>query len=93
MPSIAGICVSPAESLVRELLAHLLSVSPESLRLGQRLATDLRLDGDDYGMWLVPEVQKRLSIRPSLSEWESVFTVGDLIAVVERHVAQRTAGM
>ena len=83
--------MSREEDLVRELLGHLLRIPPESLRPEQRLARDLRLDGDDYGMWLVPELQKRLRIRPSISEWNSVSTVGELVALMERHVGQRLA--
>ena len=48
---------------------------------------DLQVDGDDYGMWLVPQLKKRLGIKPQRQEWE-IRTVAELLAVVDRHVAR-----
>ncbi len=81
--------MSPEESVIREFIAQLAAVPAGALRSDQRLVADLKIDGDDYGMWLVPELQKRFSIRPSIAEWESAPTVGELIALVERHLSKR----
>jgi hypothetical protein len=47
-------------------------------------------------MWFVREVQKRLRIDPTITEWESVRTIGDVLALVERHarstVSKRAEG-
>jgi len=73
------------EAVVREALASYLLVPPEALRSEQRLVADLHLDGDDYGMGVVREIQKRLGFKAPHREWEQVVTVGDLIAIARQH--------
>ena len=48
---------------------------------------DLQVDGDDYGMWLVPELKKRLGIKAQRQEWE-IRTVAELLEVVDRHAVR-----
>ncbi len=75
--------------LVYELLQRIAVVPPDGIRPDHHLVRDLHVDGDDYGMWLVPELRKRLGIKPLRQEWE-IGTVAELLAVVDRH-AQGTA--
>ena len=70
--------------LVYELLQRIAVVPPDGIRPGHHLVRDLHVDGDDYGMWLVPELSKRLGIKPRRQEWE-IGTVAELLAVVDRH--------
>jgi len=71
--------------LVYELLQRIaLAVPPDGIRPDHELVRDLHIDGDDYGMWLVPELQKRLAIKPRRQEWE-IGTVAELLDVVDRH--------
>jgi hypothetical protein len=42
-------------------------------------------------MWLVPEFNKRLGIKPQRQEWE-IRTVAELLAVVDRHAGRAATG-
>ena len=75
-------------ALVLSLLEKWGDLPQEDIRPEHHIAHDLKVDGDDYGMSLVPEIKKRLGINPKRQEWE-VATVGELLAVVERHVARK----
>ena len=75
--------------LVLELLGRITTVPADGIRPDHELVRDLKVDGDDYGMWLVPELTKRLGIRPPRQEWQ-IRTVAELLAVVDRH-AERAA--
>ena len=70
--------------LVYELLQRIAVVPPDGIRPDHELVRDLCVDGDDYGMWLVPELKKRLGIKPRRQEWE-IRTVAELLQVVDRH--------
>ena len=70
--------------LVYELLQRIAVVPPDGIRPNHHLVRDLQVDGDDYGMWLVPELKKRLGIKPRRQEWE-ISTVAELLAVVDRY--------
>ena len=76
--------------VVYELLQRIAVVPPDGIRPDHHLVRDLHVDGDDYGMWLVPELKKRLGIKPRRQEWE-IGTVAELLAVVDRHA--RSAAM
>jgi len=76
----------------RQLILQLLekwacAVPPGGIRPEHRLVHDLKMDGDDYGMSLVPELEKQFGIRPSRQEWE-IATVGELLDVIDRHLGQ-----
>ncbi len=73
--------------LVLELLERIAVVPAGGIRPDHDMVRDLQVDGDDYGMWLVPELKKRLGIKPTRQEWE-VRTVAELLAVVDRHAAR-----
>jgi hypothetical protein len=73
------------DSLVLELLSQWCDVPAGGLLASHRLVADLHIDGDDYGMSLVPAIKKCLGIQPSRQEWECVVTVADLLAVVRSH--------
>jgi len=83
--------LSQHAELVLTLLKKWADVPPGGIRPEHRLVHDLKVDGDDYGMSLVPELKKRLGINPKRQEWE-VTTVGQLLDVVERHVALKGTG-
>jgi len=81
--------VTQPRDLVLELLKRIAVVPAGGIRPDHDLVRDLQVDGDDYGMWLVPELKKRLGIKPRRQEWE-IGTVAELLAVVDRH-AKRAA--
>jgi hypothetical protein len=74
--------------LVLSLLEKWGHVPPGGIRPEHHMVHDLKVDGDDYGMSLVPEIKKRLGISPKRQEWE-VATVGELLALVEQHMARK----
>ena len=76
--------MSQPRDLVLELLQRLADVPPGGILPNHELVRDLKVDGDDYGMWLVPQLNKRLGIKPQRREWE-IRTVAELLAVVDRH--------
>jgi hypothetical protein len=63
-------------------------VPPGGIRAEHYLIDDLEMDGDDYGMSLVPELERHFGISPKYKEWE-IETVGQLLEVIDRHVALR----
>ena len=67
------------------------AVPAGGIRPEHHLVRDLKITGDDYGMSLVPELKKRLGINPQRKEWE-VATVGELLEVIDRHVARKGRG-
>lgn len=77
------------KSVVYELLAEMTSKPVSYIRDDQRLVKDLRVDGDDYGMWFVKEVEKRLNIKPSIEEWSQVRTVADILSIVRQHTSSQ----
>ena len=80
------------EQTVLKLLHEELCPPDVAIREEGRLVADLHLDGDDYGMHLVPALERALDIKPAIEEWESIITVGDLIRLASRHVAMRRQG-
>jgi hypothetical protein len=76
------------EQVIREQLGQIACRPPESLRSEQLLLDDLNIDGDDYS-WFTREIQRILRIRPTRLEWESVYTVGDVLRLVQAHVTRR----
>jgi acyl carrier protein len=87
-----GGTLSEHAELVLSLLEKWVDVPPGGIRPEHRLVRDLKIDGDDYGMSLVPEIKKRLGINPKRQEWEVITTVGQLLDMVERHVALKGTG-
>jgi len=79
--------VSQPRDLVLELLERIAVLPAGGIRPDHDLVRDLQVDGDDYGMWLVPELKKRLGIKPTREEWE-IRTVAELLAVVDRHAGR-----
>jgi hypothetical protein len=47
--------------------------------MNHRLIADLALDGDDFAMTIVPELNWRLGIAPKVDAWETVVTVRMLL--------------
>jgi hypothetical protein len=80
-----------AKSVVLELFEKILCRPSSNIKGTDRFDKDLRMAGDDFGMWLVPELETRLGIKPSMQEWNQVETVNDLVKVIERHL-QLTLG-
>jgi hypothetical protein len=79
------------DSVVLELLAQWAKVPAGGLLPSHRLVADLHIDGDDYGMSLVPAIEKRLAIRPARREWERPTTVAELLELVRSHYAPAAA--
>jgi acyl carrier protein len=63
-------------------IADLVDIDRTAVRLDALLVDDLGLDGDDYGMVLVPRLTQLFDIHPPRERWENVHTVTDLINVV-----------
>jgi len=57
---------------------------PGGIRAEHHLVDDLKMDGDDYAMSLVPELKREFGISPKRREWE-IATVGELLEVIARH--------
>lgn len=75
------------DDIVVALLLEEIGPPDMAIQRGSRLVADLHLDGDDYGMHLVPALEKRFAIKPSREEWSSVITVADLVQLVSRHLS------
>jgi hypothetical protein len=76
-------------SVVLSLLAKWSCVPAGGVRPEHHLVKDLRMDGDDYGMSFVPELNRRLGIKPTRQDWEHIATVADVLALVDRHVLRQ----
>jgi acyl carrier protein len=68
--------------LVIGCIADLVDIDRTAVRLDALLVDDLGMDGDDYGMELVPRLAQLFDIHPPREQWENVHTVTDLINVV-----------
>lgn len=66
--------------LVVESLADLTSRPASSIRLTDRLISDLRLDGDDFSLVFVPGLEKALRVKTDPLAWEHLSTVQQVIA-------------
>ena len=75
--------------LVLALLDKWGTVPESGLHLDHYLLHDLQVDGDDYAMSLVPEIERTLAIKPTRREWEQVTTVQQLLDLVDRHVRRK----
>jgi acyl carrier protein len=75
------------EKDLREIVRALLPDASRSIALSDRLTADLRIDSDDLSYEMVPELERHFEIKVPVKEWRQVFTVGDLVALVERHSA------
>ena len=76
-------------SAVKEALARELGVTASNVDMEKHLHYELHLDGDDFGMSLVPALQKRFQIKPTRQEWGTVACGRDIVALIERHLATR----
>jgi len=64
-----------------------ITLRPRSdLRGAVRLGRDLQVHREAHSLRLVPELERRLGIRPSPLEWGQVETVQDLLALAQAHV-------
>ncbi len=73
-------------SVVLEVVASYSAVPPGGVRPHHLLVADLHMDGDDYAMGVVPELERRLSFKARVAEWEQVYTVQDVLTLVKRYV-------
>lgn len=76
-------------AIVYELLERWGNKARGQISDTDRLLNDIRMDGDDYGMSFVPELEKRLGFRASRGEWEAVVTVADILNLLERYIGER----
>lgn len=72
------------EKVVLELLEYFVCVPGQKAHLTDNLIHDLRVDGDDFGIDFVLEIQRRLEIKIPVDEWNKVFTVQDVVNLVKR---------
>jgi len=78
--------------LVYQLIERWGDKSLAEIKDGDSLLEDIRMDGDDYAMSFVPELQAKLRFEAPFDAWDSVVTVGDVIRVVEEYATRRDAG-
>ena len=71
--------------VVYNVVAAYVATPLVELRPDHRLLADLQLDGDDYGMGIVPEIQKLLKFTAPREEWERVVTIQDVLDIGQRH--------
>lgn len=72
---------------IRSLVARVTTRPLADIAPGDRLIADLKCDGDDLTLWLIPEIKRRFGIAPRIAEWEQIVTIADLVALVDRHLA------
>ena len=70
-------------AIVYELLERWGNKPRSEIKDTDRILDDLHMDGDDYGMSFVPELQKRVGFNASRRDWECVVTVADVINLVD----------
>ena len=78
-----------SRTYVLSLVADWSQAPPGGIQPQHRIVQDLRMDGDDLGMTVVRELNQRFGIKPKRQEWETIVTVGDLLALLDRHLEQR----
>jgi hypothetical protein len=74
---------SNIEKVVLELLEYFVCEPGHKPHLTDNLIHDLRVDGDDFGIDFVLEIQRRLEIKVPVDEWNKVFTVQDVVDLVK----------
>lgn len=74
------------EAVVYRLLERETLRRRDSIRAEHRLVADLKMDGDDFAMSFVRELQKELGFRARREEWEQVVTVADVLELVRQYV-------
>lgn len=72
-------------TVVLQILARYSDRPQSAIMAEDRLAEDLKMDGDDFGMSVVPQIQAALDFKAPKSEWENVLTVADVLHLVDRH--------
>lgn len=55
------------------------------LRLHDRFAEDLKIDGDDMSFLFAPRLERAFGIRVRLADWSTVGTVADLVRLVRAY--------
>jgi len=71
-------------SLYAVPLLEEITLRPRSdLRGAVRLGRDLQVDRETYTLRLIPGLERRLGIHPSLPEWVKVETVQDLLTLAQ----------
>ncbi len=75
MPSAMDELTIQVQEVVLSKLAEILARPMDTIALDHSLDDDLHLDPDDFGLWLVPNVQKFLGVRVPNKEWRKISTV------------------
>ncbi len=75
------------ESRVFDIIRQILCDRDRPLSLADRLVRDLKIQSDDLSFSLVPDVERAFSIRVPVGEWGHIYTIGDVVTLVERYVA------
>lgn len=63
---------------------------PESEMAHDAILLDIMLD-EDATCWFVPAVERLLTTKVPLQNWEYVITVGDTVDMLEQHLSQSAA--
>lgn len=74
-------------SRVLDIVRDILCDQDRELSLSDRLVRDLKIQSDDLSFSLVPAVEKTFDLRVPLEEWGSIYTIGDVVDLVRRHLA------
>jgi acyl carrier protein len=77
---------SNIEKVVLELLEYFVCSPGYKPNLTDNLIDDLKVDGDDFGIDFVQEVQRKFEIKIPVNEWNRVFTVQDVVNVVKKFI-------
>ena len=82
--------IAPDSAAAVYALLEEITLRPRTdLRGAVRLGRDLQVEREAYSLRLVPELERRLGIRPSGPEWEKVETVQDLLTLAHAHAQRR----
>jgi acyl carrier protein len=83
--------VEIVQSKVFDIIQEILC-DRRSLLLSDRLVGDLRIDSDDLSFSLVPDIEQAFSIRVPIEEWGHVYTIEDVVNLVQRHLQASGSG-
>ncbi|MEE3718018.1 hypothetical protein V2H45_14855 [Tumidithrix elongata RA019] len=73
------------EEIVKKLAEDLSDIPFEAIKLSDRLIKDLKIDGDDLSFVFIPELELKLSLKVPTQEWSKVYTIEDVINLLQKH--------
>lgn len=78
-------------AVVTSTAAELSVMLKADIRPEHTLFGDLAIDGDDFSFEFVPALEKALEIKTRQSDWDTVRTVRDAVAMLQKMVAGQTS--